>query len=146
MKSAPFDAPVVITSSERGAFPSRRSRALRDVRSVRLSSECQLFQTLPLPIATSAIVAANNTHVIVKILPRQFISLAQYRTFPSSCTHISAICLHGRPHQETFLQQRISAQTTRNIDIDHLRVIEEYIARHRPSYHHHIRHAHRKHV
>ena len=145
MKSAPFDAPVVITSSERGAFPSRRSRA-RFQTSVRLSSEGQLFQTLPLPIATSAIVAANNTHVIVKILPRQFISLAQYRTFSSSCTHISAICLHGRPHQETFLQQRISAQTTRNIDIDHLRVIEEYIARHRPSYHHHIRHAHRKHV
>ena len=145
MKSAPFDAPVVITSSQRGDFPSRRSRA-RFETSVRLSSEGQLFQTLPLPIATSAIVAANITHVIVKILPRQYISLAQYRTFPSSCTHISTICLHGRPHQETFLQQRISAQTTRNIDIDHLRVIEEYIARHRPSYHHHIRHAHRKHV
>lgn len=145
MKSAPFDAPVVITSSQRGDFPSRRSRA-RFETSVRLSSEGQLFQTLPLPIATSAIVAANITHVIVKILPRQFISLAQYRTFPSFCTHISTICLHGRPHQETFLQQRISAQTTRNIDIDHLRVIEEYIARHRPSYHHHIRHAHRKHV
>lgn len=41
-------------------------------------------------------------------------------------------------HQETFLQQRISAQTTRNTDISHLRVLEDHLARYPHSYHHHI--------